>query len=98
MCAYVIKIAKSNDCRTNADTYSVNVLMPNAIGHPGGLTLYRLASIIEMSVFDLGHVSTTRLGSLWTLMIVQNVAGRGREGISFITSFGESGCSSFMMS
>ena len=34
---------------TNADTYSVNVPMPDTIGWPGGLMLSRLASIMKLS-------------------------------------------------
>ena len=49
----------------NADTYSVNVPMPDIIGLPGGLMLSRLASIMKLS----GQVYTTRLECLWTLGI-----------------------------
>ena len=55
---------------TNADTYSVNVPMPETIGRPGGLMLSRLASIMKLSGFELGQVDTTRLGSLWTFWVV----------------------------
>ena len=55
---------------TNADTYSVNVPMPDTIGWPGGLMLSRLASITKLSGLELGKVDTPRLGSLWTFWIV----------------------------
>ena len=45
----------------------------------------RLASIMKLSGLELGQLDTTRFGSLWTFGIVLNVAGRGREGISFKT-------------
>ena len=61
--------------------------MPDTIGRPRGLMLSRLASIMKLSGLELGQVDTIRLGSLWTFGIVQNVAGRGWEGISFKTSF-----------
>ena len=51
-------------------THSVNVLMPDAIGRPGGLMLSRLASIMKLPRLELGQVDTTRLGSVWTFGIV----------------------------
>ena len=83
---------------TNADTYSVNVPMPDTIGRPGGLMLSRLASIMMLSGFELLQVDTTRLVSLWTFGIVQNVAGRRWERISLKTSLCKLGCSSLMRS
>ena len=62
---------------TNVDTYSVNVPMPDNVGHPGGLMLCRLASIIELLGMELWHVCTSRLRSSWTIGITRNVAGRG---------------------
>ena len=59
--------------------------MPDTIGRPGGLMLSRWASIMKLSGLELGQVDTTKLGSLWTYGIVQNVAGRGWEGISLKT-------------
>ena len=55
---------------TNADTYSVNVTMPDTIVRPGGLMLSCLASIMKLSRLDLGQLNTTRLGSLWTFGIL----------------------------
>ena len=60
--------------------------MSDTIGRPCGLMLTR-ASIMKLSGLELGQVDTTRLGSLWTLGIMSNVAGRGWEGISFKISF-----------
>ena len=50
----------------NADTYSVNVQMPDTNGRPGGLMLSRLASMMKLSGLKLGQVDITRLGSLCT--------------------------------
>ena len=55
---------------TNADTYSVDVLVPDTTGRPGGLILSRLASIMKLSELELGQVDTTMLGSFWTFGIV----------------------------
>ena len=60
--------------------------------------LKQWASIMLLSGFKMGQVDTARLGILWTFGIVLNVAGRGWEGISFMTSFSKLGCSSFMRS
>ena len=38
---------------TNADTYSVNIPMPDTIGRPGGLMLSCLASIMKLSGLEL---------------------------------------------
>ena len=46
---------------TNADTYSVNVPMPDTIDRTCGLILSRLASIM-MSVLKLGHVYNNNNG------------------------------------
>ena len=53
---------------------------------------------MKLSGLELGQVDTTRLGSLWTFGIVQNVEGRGREVISLKTSFFKLGCCSLKMS
>ena len=45
---------------TNADTYSVNLPMPDTICRPDGLMLSRLASVMMMSGLELGQVDTTR--------------------------------------
>ena len=82
----------------NADTYSVHVPIPDAIGRPGGLMLRRWASIMKLSGLEMEQVDTASLGSLWTFGIVQNIAGRGWDGISFIQSFSKLDCSSFMRS
>ena len=49
--------------------------------------LSRWTSMMKLSGLEVGQVDTTRLGSLWTIGIVQNGAGRGWEVISFKTSF-----------
>ena len=63
---------------TNADTYSVNVPMPDTIGRT--VFFFMLSHMDSMlSGLELGQVDTTRLGSIWTFgqcRMLRDVDGR----------------------